>query len=121
MPGDLRRLEPLFSVIFTFFRSLFRHNLRAILGDFDDFGGGVLDLGRCRIMRHRRRLNLRLLNEREAGQRLEVKETKQGQRTDITSEIFRSDNKQSARADSNGISAQTGETWRESARGEDII
>ena len=45
--------------------------------------------------------------EREAGKRLEAKETKQGQRIDITSENCRSVSSQSARAESNGVSDRT--------------
>jgi len=45
--------------------------------------------------------------EREAGKRIEARETKQGKRIDITSENCRSESSQSARADSNGISDRT--------------
>ena len=45
--------------------------------------------------------------EREAGKRIEAIETKQGKRTDITSENCRSVSSQSARAESNGISDRT--------------
>jgi len=45
--------------------------------------------------------------EREAGQRLEVQETKQGQRTDITSTNCGSISSQSTRAESNGVHPNT--------------
>ncbi len=42
--------------------------------------------------------------EREAGKRIEARETKQGKRIDITCQNLTSDSSQVARAESNGIS-----------------